>query len=232
MRLSKTWNHWQPWEIEVLKQYFGKLGVREIKRKFLPKRSRGAIHRMAERLGLNVMTQEEHWKRCFVEKELPQTVWAYLAGIVDGEGTLTILVDTWKKRGEKIVLLPLVAISNKDESLMNWLQKTFQMQWITRNGVSGFGAKRGLQTSITTYPFVRWILKNISHYLIIKKKHADLILKFIECRGQRRYNSPYTWDDFNLLLEVRKLNVGHGKRFELVERSLRQKFENYLEIKT
>lgn len=213
----------------ALVEYYGKMPIREIQAAFFPDRSVGAVYALAKRLKL-IPTQSARWKKVVVPPELSETDWAYLAGIIDGEGTITILSS--KRKGHNLILLPLIAVSSKNTSLMEWLQRIFQVRWSIRNGVSGFGAPRGLQTRITAYPVVKWVLENIYPYLIIKKKQAQLLLEFLRLREQRRYGSPYTQDDFNIVLELRKMNAGRGKRFELLENSLKQKFEEYLKSMT
>lgn len=99
---------------------------------------------------------------------------AYLAGIIDGEGTLTI---QHRCPNGRMHFRPYVTISNTSNFLRDWL------------------AARGYNTHLTTnssgrpYWRLNWsgfglseFLPLVAPYLIIKKRHALLILEFISIR--------------------------------------------------
>jgi len=217
---------WEDWEKEMILDNHKKLPMRNIQRLLLPHRTRGAVYAMTERLGIK-LREEDRWGD-FVEKEFPQTVWAYLAGIIDGEGTITILFT--KRRN--FCMIPLLSIFNLNQALMEWISNTLQLYCVERKKISGFGAPGGFMASTTCYPRVRWILKNILPYLVVKRKHAETVLRFIESRAQSGYGAHYTQNDLNYILEMRTLNIRSGKRLNQHVNSLKQRFEEYIRCTT
>jgi hypothetical protein len=121
-------------------------------------------------------------------KKITQLEWAYLAGILDGEGTISIFTSRNSTKGRKYpCYCPRVSISNCDERIMIWLEKTI--------GGRARPVKRKRETNSRKWrQSYIWelsrkqavpILKNILPYLIIKRAQAALFLRFRET-GQHR----------------------------------------------
>jgi len=107
---------------------------------------------------------------------LTKTEIAYIAGIFDGEGSVS-LVKSHAARTRGRYIYPLVRIANTDEALINWLEKKIpfghRLYTSYRNGsykkVHHFGCACG-----EAIEFLRLILP----YLIIKHKRAKLLLNY------------------------------------------------------
>mgnify|MGYP000459834563 CR=1 FL=1 len=104
---------------------------------------------------------------------------AYFAGLIDGEGTLSLYRD--RKGG----VVPCLQIANSSFELMSWLQKRFKGQvrlcqpkghsigkYKTRKDVYSWTLFRTLECKI--------LLELILPYLIVKKKEAKDLLAKIE----------------------------------------------------
>jgi hypothetical protein len=110
---------------------------------------------------------------------------AYIAGIIDGEGCIGLFKnkDISYKRGYSYSVITQIAVT--DKKLINWIFKKI---------------KSGHRYSSNTNPqkhktiFVirfsvndsKILLKLIKPYLIIKKKQADILLRFISRKQQAR----------------------------------------------
>lgn len=109
-----------------------------------------------------------------------ETDWAYLAGIIDGEGTISLY-----KEGQRYSIPTLtVRVSSTDENLMTWLRRNF----------GGSYNKRKTKQKSTHKDSYTWslygkklniILHNILPYLQIKYIQAVMGLEF-----RRTVSSP------------------------------------------
>lgn len=131
--------------------------------------------------------------------------WAYIAGIIDGEGTVTII----HLKGNYIhsrtgKLEPRIGIYNTNEELMRKLHTVLggMFRTIKSRGhwqVQYYLKIRNTQTIIN-------ILEKVSPYLIVKKEQARILMEF--CRRRIEENrAPYTDIDFGLHSEIMRLNL-------------------------
>lgn len=104
---------------------------------------------------------------------------AYVAGLFDGEGYIDIYKASTSKNSKSPSFMLRVIISQKDGSIMNWLETNFggsvrmerrKENWIYRWDIRSQAAKRFL------------IL--IMPYLKIKTEQAKLALEFEEVKGK------------------------------------------------
>lgn len=136
---------------------------------------------------------------------MPETELAYLAGIVDGEGTVTILRTAKSCRGrpKRDILQPQLSIYTTSEELVSWLQG---------RGFRIFCRDRRQEHS-TSYNVAIWgykvhgALVPLLPYLVIKKEHAATVIRFIEERANHpSYNQPYTETELSLWTVIQRLN--------------------------
>lgn len=144
----------------------------------LPARERGAIHAKAYKLGLagrRTMTNPY--------AAVPATSWAYLAGIIDGEGTIG-LYETGLQEGGKTVrgARRVVSVANTDEALIEWLQVTFpESNFYTQAPDLAFGRKVPVHhVRWTRTGAIRHLLVGMLPYLIVKKEKAMRLLAHID----------------------------------------------------
>lgn len=129
--------------------------------------------------------------------------WAYLAGLIDGEGSIYIYKGTRKKRW--INIDPMLNITNTNQEIMNWLSKKLPYGNIAYRN-------RKQENCKICYSFAKCgfgilpVLNGILPYLVIKKKQAELVKKFIEIRLDQKWQEPYSEELFTIYNEVKKLN--------------------------
>lgn len=100
---------------------------------------------------------------------------AYLAGLIDGEGSIRIRKKQY----------PFVAIYNTHQGLMDWLAQTIG----GRVGVDKRGREPQYYWTIGAARDVYCLVKAIYPYLIIKKQDADIVINFLEEKyGQENFD--------------------------------------------
>lgn len=126
---------------------------------------------------------------------------AYIAGIIDGEGTITL---TRHHRNETPA--PNVSISNNDLTLLHWIKRKVGGTIITK------GKKKQHHKESYTW-HLRFdkaigLLNEIRDYLIIKRQHADLIIAKYKSVTHRtgKYTPEMLKKKAELVAEIRRLN--------------------------
>jgi len=107
---------------------------------------------------------------------------AYLAGLIDGEGTITLL-PTYPDRG---IYATYLIVSNSDENLMNWLVKNF-----------GGVIKELKSRKEGSKPVFNWILRTKKAAELIEKCYPYLIEVILEYRKTVWNNRETTVEDIN-----------------------------------
>jgi len=103
---------------------------------------------------------------------------AYLAGIIDGEGTITIAKAKIRK-GRKSHLYSLrMSVGNSEKRLIDWLQENFggSVHILRRKRGKKRPAWQWVLGSQDTYN----LLKELRHYLVIKREQADIGIAFYQ----------------------------------------------------
>lgn len=129
---------------------------------------------------------------------------AYVAGIVDGEGTITIerLLDV--RFSDGFALHPILTVSNTDRQLLEFCKKILKLPNMITSHKKGQGRKDSWRIDITKKETVLEILIVLRPYLIVKRKQADLIMDycFRRLHTQRKYDER----DLEIFSSIRKLN--------------------------
>lgn len=100
---------------------------------------------------------------------------AYLAGIIDGEGTIFLQIDT---RNNKNYRTWSVSVANTDKTLIDWLQSNFGGKvnsWA--NDRPRFGKKQLWRWYLGRKERILPLLSDILPYLIIKREKAEMAVK-------------------------------------------------------
>lgn len=130
---------------------------------------------------------------------------AYLAGIFDGEGTIQIAC--LRRKNTPDYHTPQAFVSNSNLKLLNWIRKIF-------GGSIAIGRSRNINRNWKPVHKIHFynsiaptIIKLIYPYLIIKKEHADIFLKF-QSRLRRTHRLSKKERQFRkaLYIKLRKLN--------------------------
>jgi pantothenate kinase len=116
---------------------------------------------------------------------------AWLAGLWDGEGSITIFKT---KIGKRIKYCPSLNIVNNDIVIMNEVEKIIlnlgaSMHWVTREHNN---IKHATSYTLITrnHHQIKKIVSAIEPYLIGKKAQAEIILRFIEKRQKQLEIKP------------------------------------------
>lgn len=177
MKMAKrAW--WTVDDLEELRDAYSKAPL-VIPKNLIDKHGRSGCHTKAERLGLSGM----------IRRGYPDlTAWdvarcAYLAGIVDGEGTIAIIANKrWSKRRDKqyVYHRAVVCIANTDYKLRDYLISLNLGGLCYDHSPMKEGWKQSFQWSLTSSATVYSFLKVIEPYLIIKKDKAIEVMEWLE----------------------------------------------------
>ena len=113
---------------------------------------------------------------------------SYFAGIIDGEGTITIYRQIYKSGYEPTYGMRLL-VSSTDMILLEWCKENFEGTIQTIR--CGEANHRDTYQWVLGMKKTRRVLLKVMPYLLIKQKQAELVLEFYEkCkRGQSRVGS-------------------------------------------
>ena len=100
---------------------------------------------------------------------------AYLAGIIDGEGSIYIQM---RKRTDAIDYFPRFQIVNTDKKLMDWIHNKFGGNLFTKNRIKHNPKWRTQYEWFTTRKLMDELLELVIPFLICKKEHAKIMLEF------------------------------------------------------
>jgi hypothetical protein len=126
---------------------------------------------------------------------------AYLAGIIDGEGTVTL---TRQRKNEHPV--PSVTVANNSLALLEWIRSLV-------GGTIIFKKRRKAHHSDSYAWSIRFdkalrLLAELQPYLIVKRPQTDLILLKYKSVTHRagKYSPEMLEAKMRLVAEIRKLN--------------------------
>ena len=133
------------------------------------------------------------------------TTLAWLAGILEGDGTVTLSKQKMGKN--RIIYTPLVSLTNTDHSLVERVGEIFSCLEIGHYFTSK-KTKNGVAKAITVKGFKR--VKKLLPYLIEnmygkKKLQAIQLLNWIKLRELTGNNVTYTEHELQLFEEIKNL---------------------------
>ncbi len=150
-----------------------------------------------ERVGGTVLNPGEQWKnwpwgrsadkfRTELPEELgprfPPQDWAYLAGMIDGEGSIAYRPETQPTFQGRVM------VAQKDRRVLDWIVDNFRVGKVrlmpTRDLVapSGYAVHQDGQHEWYVYGVatIKWVLTGVLPYLRVKREKAELVLRAIE----------------------------------------------------
>ena len=139
---------------------------------------------------------------------MENTTAAYVAGLIDGEGCITI---TWHRNRSKSSgkdnprFLPYITVTNTKMEIINWLLENFGGSFTTAHRTNGWNDCHTWY--LCTRDTVRVFLETIEPYVIIKKPQIKMLTAFLDLG-----NSPGKHDDFleedraDIFLSMKELN--------------------------
>jgi len=130
--------------------------------------------------------------------------WAYIAGILDGEGYVGILVkNPHPPSGSAQFYAPRVEIYNTHKGLIEAIQKQAGGLFCT---IKRKHAKRPqYHLLFHSLRSIATFLKEVMPYLIVKKPHAELLLKYCESR-LKRWHYAYSEEEREIVAKLAELN--------------------------
>lgn len=135
--------------------------------------------------------------------------YAYLAGIIDGEGTITIHRHQQYNR-QSFQLRPRLIVANTNRPLIEELKRRHGGSVIS-NGVRKEGWKEALLWRVCGTGQILTILNGARPFLIVKARQADIMLAFLNSRrsAQQGINwfRSYTDEDIDAFEQIRAMNT-------------------------
>lgn len=190
---------WTEQEIDFLKQNYVSQSVASIAR--MMEKSEVEVKAVVVRLKKQGLLGRKKWRnkteKCLqVLASATREEIVYLAGLIDGEGTISIA------RSQKGYHRPIVNITTTDLLLIEWLGRFF-WQKPNRRQIRKLPYYKAVLTGFGIVPF----LEAIEPFLVIKKLQCRLLKKFIELRGQQKWKTGPTNEMLEIMNDIRALNA-------------------------
>jgi hypothetical protein len=201
----KLYRHrWTEEEIEKLKSIYSFETKEEIL-KALPRRTWDAITTRAQMMKLHRSQRIGQVKAANIKK-MDENTLNYIAGFIDGEGCFGL---SYMGKGN---IVPRISIANTNLEVLSWIKESV-----------GFGAvaprkgrtKPCYEYYVQGFKRIPIFIKAFLPYLRVKKRDAELLLRWCELRIQDLINAPslqkipYTQEEMNIYNMLRKRK---GKR--------------------
>lgn len=180
--LSKDIRWWSDAELWALRECYSQLHKDELL-KLLPKKDWSSIRHKANQLALkknSLSRKTANWKT-FSPITLSDLERGYLAGMVDGEGTISITKAPSPSKTYSYYA-PILFITNTNPALMARLRGMIQVGRFHVQKREQPNHKPKLVYSIAAVKAVKMILEQIVGVLTIKRRNAELVLEFIEAK--------------------------------------------------
>lgn len=109
-------------------------------------------------------------------------IMAYVAGLMDGDGSFSIIKEKPQKEKWNPLYYPCIQLANASEKLIDFLLETFDGRKLVRNPyVAKDGGHRRINFNwmIKNNPRCKVFISKIINYLVVKKQQAFDILEYI-----------------------------------------------------
>jgi len=210
--LRKEIRWWTGEELDTLKNCYSNLSKKELL-KVLPKKDWTNIRHKAQEIGLTLdydRWYKRNWK-AFQTLLLNDVEKGYLAGIVDGEGTIRITKAQDKRNNKTYVYYaPIISITNTDPKLMSYIRELVKVGHFYAEKRTKPQHRQKMVYSIASIEGVKQILDQIKDFLIVKKRNAMLVLEFIEIK-KHKTETGVTPRELELYEQTNKENIRSPK---------------------
>lgn len=214
---------WTEDEISLLRENFP-CKSRRVVQQLLNRHTWPAINSQARKLKL--LKLRKIVRQRFISeklKNIPDVVAAYLAGIVDGEGHISL---TLSKR--KFNISPVLGIANSDRRIIKFIEEWLPVmiwQEEPENRGQRIISRRSCWRASVGGLLVGKILPKIIPYMTAKKRRAEQVVEFCRLANERTWAAGYNAEQIRLFLEVRKANSRRGRKWlESAEYRLLRKY--------
>jgi transposase len=135
--------------------------------------TRTCILKWMKRLGIPTRHSSQYKEPKIDVSKLSETDKAYIAGILDGEGSISILHD--KRRRDPYVC---IHIYNTSRDLMEWLSKKLNIEYRVKQDKQARASRRTCyEIQVVRFLDVVELLKALVPYLIVKRSIAEHALE-------------------------------------------------------
>ena len=123
--------------------------------------------------------------------ETDREKYAWLAGLLDGEGCLSIRTTVWKKSDDYLVgksYMPVMLITNSDMGLLQEVLEQCKLPnriYVNRPSNHGRLGKKPQGEVIFCPEKIREFLPKMMPFLVIKKRQAEIILEMLDRKKNR-----------------------------------------------
>jgi hypothetical protein len=104
---------------------------------------------------------------------------AYIAGFVDGEGTISIVTAKRRDRIGHIYHRPLLSIHNTDRPILEWIKITLGVGMIHASSIRGVGRKQVYKYAVHCSTAIQ-VAALLLPYLRVKRTQAEMLIKFAD----------------------------------------------------
>ena len=135
-------------------------------------------------------------------RRINQTVLAYIAGFLDGDGCIKARID--KQLNNKFGWRTRIAVTftqhTKNQRVLDWIQKQLQV-----GTIADYSSKHMSEYAITDSKFIERLLLNLRPYVVNKTKQLDLALQLLALKDRFKNETSFkkAWE---LAMEIRSLN--------------------------
>jgi len=109
----------------------------------------------------------------------------YIAGYLDGEGTIALFKMLDEHRSQGYELIPVVKFCNTHQESLEWIKAKLNLDGKICPRPHYDGRKQSFELSTSKREKVIEILELLGPHLIIKKQQAKLLLEFCKQRGNK-----------------------------------------------
>jgi len=201
----KTQRYWTVQELEVLDREYPHRTAQELHSLFFPYRSPDSIrHKLGHRVHEKQLQKEgRRWVRFNKPSRLKEMsdIWkGYLAGMIDGEGNMRLGKD------QKDGLHPRIVVANTHRDAVQKLREITGIGGVYIRENRGTNWKPVWSWNVNGIVDTEAVLVQVKDYLIVKRRQAELLLKFTEIYRSRPSYGEVTPQIREIDEELRKLN--------------------------
>lgn len=135
----------------------------------------------------------------------------WLAGIVDGEGSISLVCNSTHRS-----IYPILSITSVNREIVDKCEKIIKkidVKYSIGHAVPPKGKEWTPHSyiRILTSRRMKIIIECLQPYLTAKQPHCKIILEFCNSRIYLPYGHPYTERELQLFYEIRKYQIKKGK---------------------
>ena len=158
---------WMNQELRDLKMLYPSAIWATLKQKF-PKRTRSSLRTKASHMGIR-RPRYLHFAGLPKLARMGLADRAYLAGLVDGEGCITLRCD-------RVTYTPVLFVANTNVSVIKWAKRTTNIGYVRQHPRKGNRKQLWIWAVYRTGDVLA-LLRQLKPFLKVKERHVALLLK-------------------------------------------------------